>query len=75
MASYCVEKYEDDQGNEKKVCWRQDKHVHDASFITTIEKALGATYGNTWHVRVNSYQSNQSKCPENSVDYNDLDQP
>lgn len=72
MAKYCVEKFEANTGQEKVICWRQDKHVHDASLITTIEQKLQATYGGAWSVRANSYRSNQQSCPANSVDYDDL---
>lgn len=69
MASYCREKFENTAGQEKVVCWRQDKHVHDAAFITTLKQWLGNQFGGTWDVRANSYQSNQSNCPPNSVEY------
>jgi len=72
MAKYCSEKFERDNGVEQIVCWRQDKHVHDAAFITTIKQKLGTTYGGIWDVRINSYQPGLSKCPTKSVDYNDL---
>lgn len=76
MATYCTEKFENDAGDEKIVFWLQNKHVHDAGFITTIKRALERTYGGTWDVRIGSYQSGQSakattcdKC----IDFNDLD--
>lgn len=72
MAKYCTEKFENTSGSEKKVCWRQDKHVHDATLITTIEQKLGTAYGGTWSVRANSYQSNLQSCPTGSVDYDSL---
>ena len=61
MAKYCIEKYESGI-HEKKVYWRQDKHVHDATMITDIEQWLDQTYPQTtpWTVRANSYQSNQN---------------
>ena len=69
MASYCREKFENTTGTEKWVCWRQDKHVHDATLITTIAQWLGNTQGGTWSVRANSYQSNQQKCGQNDLEY------
>ena len=73
MAKYCIEKFErSDTGKEQIVYWRQDKHVHDATLITTIEKGLSATYQGTWSVRANSYRSNQSNYPESAVDLQDL---
>lgn len=71
MAKYCTEKFErESDGREVIVCWRQDKHVHDASLITTIERWLaGAVGAGIWKVRANSYQSNQSNCPDRSVEY------
>jgi len=69
MAKYCVEKFESDTGEEKIVCWKQNKHVHDATLIKTIQKKLETKYAGTWSVRANSYRSNQSRCPENSVEY------
>ena len=75
MAKYCQEKFErESDGQEKTVCWRQDVHVHDASTIKTIERKLHDTYGGTWHVRANSYRSNQSTCPDgrNAVCWDEL---
>jgi hypothetical protein len=73
MAKYCSEKFQEQKtGSEVIVCWRQDKHVHDASLITTIAKKLGTSKGGTWTVRSKSYQSNLSTCPINSVEYQDL---
>ena len=73
MAKYCTEKFENNKtGTEVIVCWRQDKHVHDATLITTIAKKLGTSKGGTWSVRVNSYRSNQSSCPAKAVEYDDL---
>lgn len=72
MAKYCTEKFERmSDGQERVVCWRQDKHVHNASLITDIEQWLSQRLTGMWHVRVNSYQSNQSTCPVNSIDYPD----
>jgi len=72
MATYCVEKFESDNDQEVKVCWRQDKHIHNASFITTIKQKLHNKYGGVWDVRVNSYQSGQQSCPMGSENYEDL---
>ena len=73
MAKYCIEKFEEhDSGQEYTVCWRQDKHVHDPSFITDIEIKLQIKFGGTWSVRVNSYRANQSSCGSNSLEYDDL---
>ncbi len=72
MAKYCAEKFENTGGEEVIVCWRQDKHVHDASTIITIEQRLQTARGGTWSVRSGSYRSNLSSCPTNSVDYDDL---
>lgn len=69
MAKYCIEKFESDTGLEKKVWWRQDKHVHDAGFISTIKQRLATRFGGNWDVRVNSYESNQSSPPVGGVDY------
>lgn len=69
MATYCNEKFEDTTGKEKIVCWRQDKHVHNAALITTLAQWLGTQLGGTWSVRANSYQSGQQKCPLNSLEY------
>jgi len=71
MAKYCIEKFERDNGQELSVCWRQDKHVHNATLITTIETTLQANRGGTWSVRANSYRSNQSNCG-NATCYDDL---
>lgn len=74
MAKFCQEKFESTTGAEVIVCWRQDRHVHDASTITTIEKKLDDNddYPGTWTVRANSYRSNQSSCPEKAVCWDDL---
>lgn len=74
MALYCVEKFErTDSGVEKIVYWRQDKHIHNTSFINTIERKLGVNYGGIWRVRVNSFRSNQPEPQsKNSVNYNGL---
>lgn len=70
MAKYCREKYERAaDGLEKVVCWRQDKHVHDAALIIAIEQFLNTQFTGTWTVRVNSYQSGQSKCGPKDVSY------
>jgi hypothetical protein len=71
MASYCHEKFENvGTGKEVLVCWRQDKHVHDAGFITTLKRWLADAYPETaWEVRANSYRSNQSNCPAGSEEY------
>ena len=70
MASYCIEKFERQaDGLEQVVCWRQDKHVHNASLITTIKQWLSLTQTGLWEVRANSYRSNQQTCPQNSLDY------
>lgn len=69
MAKYCQEKFENERGEEKLVCWRQDKHVHDAGMITAVQQWLATEYGGTWSVRANSYQSNQSSCPDRAVEY------
>ena len=73
MAKYCIEKFEAG-ADERKVYWRQDKHVHDAALITTIKQWLGTHYpvaGSQWDVRANSYRSNQSSPPtdNNAVEY------
>lgn len=62
MGKYFIEKFEAGM-EERKVHWRQDKHVHDASMITAIEKWLDATVPQPvkWTVRANSYQSNQNE--------------
>ncbi|MBO6867619.1 MAG: hypothetical protein VXZ18_16175 [Pseudomonadota bacterium] len=62
MAKYCIEKFESGM-QEKKVYWRQDKHVHNAALITQIEIWLGQNYPQptAWTVRANSYQSNQNE--------------
>lgn len=73
MAKYCVEKFErEEDGLEKKVCWRQDKHIHDAKFITTIEKELEKCFTGKWQVRAGSYQYSLQSCPSGSIDYEDL---
>jgi len=73
MATYCAEKFENNTtGVEQVVCWRQDKHVHDATLITDIEKKLGVQFGNVWAVRANSYRSGLQSCPDRSTDYGDL---
>ncbi|MBD9460645.1 hypothetical protein IB241_23420 [Pseudomonas sp. PDM05] len=70
MASYCQEKFtQDGTMTELKVCWRQDKHVHDATLITTIAIWLGTTQGGTWTVRANSYESNKQSCSVGAVTY------
>ncbi|WDU63101.1 hypothetical protein LRS56_00450 [Pseudomonas poae] len=69
MASYCQEKFESNTGAEKRVCWRQDKHVHNAALITTIAIWLGNQYGGTWTVRAGSYESNKSSCGKDAVSY------
>lgn len=69
MPKYCVEKFENTTGAEKKVYWRQDKHVHNAAMITGVKQWLGQQYGGTWDVRANSYESNQSNTPINGVEY------
>ena len=70
MAKYCQEKFErEDTGAEQSVCWRQDKHVHDAAMITAVEKWLGQQQGGTWSVRANSYQSNLQSCSVNALEY------
>lgn len=71
MAKYCIEKFEAG-AEERKVYWRQDKHVHDASMITDIEKWLDETdpQSVSWTVRANSYQSNQPEpSGSNIVEY------
>lgn len=69
MAKYCQEKFErTSDGKEIIVCWRQDKHVHDATLITTIEQRLGQEQGGQWQVRANSYKSNLQSCPTNAVE-------
>lgn len=72
MAKYCIEKFESDSGAERTVCWRQDKHIHDAGFIVDIEVKLQIRFGGTWQVRANSYRSNQSSCGTNALKYEDL---
>jgi hypothetical protein len=72
MPKYCAEKFENQTGQEIIVCWKQNKHVHDGSLITTIAQRLATSRGGTWTVRVNSYRSNQSSCPANSVEYDEL---
>jgi hypothetical protein len=75
MPLYCQEKYEKaSTGDEKIVYWQATKHTHDAGMITEVKRRLGATFGGTWDVRANSYQSNQSKPPsgKNAVDLDDL---
>ncbi|NTX11983.1 hypothetical protein HUA74_33485 [Myxococcus sp. CA051A] len=70
MPKYCREKFENSTtGKEVWVCWQQDKHVHDASLITTIAQWLGTNQGGVWQVRANSYQSNQSSPGENDLSY------
>jgi hypothetical protein len=70
MAKYCQEKFvNQENGNELIVCWRQDKHVHDASLITTIEQWLQNNHGSNWEVRANSYQSNLQSCSLKAVEY------
>ncbi|MGY2489910.1 hypothetical protein [Cupriavidus sp. CP313] len=70
MPKYCQEKFtETTNGAEVKVCWRQDKHVHDATLITAIELWLQAERGGQWRVRANSYQSNQSSCSVDAISY------
>lgn len=70
MAKYCQEKFtEASNGTEVKVCWRQDKHVHDATLITTIELWLQAQRGGQWGVRPGSYESNLSSCAVNAVSF------
>ena len=68
MPKYCIEKFESGS-NEVKVYWKQNKHVHDATLITAIEKALGKEKGGKWKVRANSYQSNQSSTPIGGWEY------
>lgn len=72
MAKYCIEKFESGLGLEKVIYWRQDKHVHDATFITTIAQRLATRFGGVWSVRANSYRSNQSTVPPSAVDAGDL---
>ena len=70
MAKYCQEKFtQNGTGTEQKVCWRQDKHVHNAALITTIAIWLGVTQGGIWVVRANSYESNKSSCSIDAVEY------
>lgn len=73
MAFYCAEKFERAGSfQELSVCWRQDRHVHDARLITTIERKLGDNRGGTWCVRANSYRSHLSSPPLNAVMYDDI---
>jgi hypothetical protein len=75
MATYAKQKFE--KGAEEKIVyWRQDKHVHNANLISEIARRLGVTYGGTWTVRVNSYESGISKEPTgaNVVELKDLDE-
>jgi hypothetical protein len=69
MASYCREKYERTDGQEKVVCWKQNKHVHDGALIVAIEQFLNGQFGGVWTVRANSYQSEQSSCGPKDVEY------
>lgn len=70
MATYSQEKFEEiNNGDERKVCWRRDKHVHDTKTITAIEKWLGEENGGTWKVRTNSYQSGLQRCAPGTVYY------
>lgn len=70
MARYCTEKFERlSDGREQLVCWRQDKHVHNANMITGVEQWLSVQLTGMWRVRANSYRSNQSNCPQNAVEY------
>ncbi|MFY2563162.1 hypothetical protein ACN469_36540 [Corallococcus terminator] len=70
MPKYCREKFENTTtGAEVWVCWQQDKHVHDATLITTIAQWLGTNQGGSWQVRVNTYQSNQSSPGLNDLSY------
>lgn len=73
MASYCQEKFErSDTGEEKIVYWKQNKHVHNAAFISDIQTALARKYDGTWNVRANSYMSNVSNPSPQAVDYAEL---
>lgn len=72
MATYCIEKFEDNTGKEKIVYWDCNKHVHNASMITSVKQRLQTAYGGTWNVRANSYQSNKSKVPDKAVALSDL---
>jgi hypothetical protein len=71
MATYCIEKFESGV-QEKKVYWDCAKHRHDANMISEIARRLGNTYGGTWTVRSKSYQSNQSRVPDDAVALGDL---
>lgn len=73
MPKYCIENFENADGAKMKVYWEQTKHVHDAGFITTIKKRLGAKFGGNWEVNINSYQANQPRPTNpNAIDYGDL---
>lgn len=73
MAQYCSEKFEKGGSpDEVLVCWRQDKHIHDATLINTIVRKLQETRGGTWYVRANSYRSHLQSIPTNGVMYADL---
>ncbi|WP_339428203.1 MULTISPECIES: hypothetical protein [unclassified Pseudomonas] len=70
MATFCQEKFEQTPGGaEKKVCWRQDKHVHNATLITAIEIWLAGQFGGKWTVRANSYESGKQSCSAGSISY------
>jgi hypothetical protein len=70
VASYCQEKFEQTgTGREQLVCWRQDKHVHDASMIGRVQTWLAGQLGGAWTVRANSFMSNQSKCNLKALEY------
>ncbi|MEM7581387.1 MAG: hypothetical protein AAF316_16425 [Cyanobacteria bacterium P01_A01_bin.80] len=48
----------DDRVTEQKICWRQEKDIHDVTLITTILKWLEPIKGNTWKIEENSYEYN-----------------
>lgn len=70
MAKYNVEKFENQNGQEKKVYWKRDKHAHDAALISRVARWLGTEFGGEWHVRPNSFQSNQPEpSGRNAVEF------
>lgn len=66
MAKYYQQKFEDGNGREVVVCWRQDKHVHNAGIISVIQKWLATQQGGTWTVRSNSYKP-ASSCGKDAL--------
>jgi hypothetical protein len=69
MAKYCTEKFESGT-KEKIVYWRQDKHVHNAALIKSVERWLGGQFGGTWTVRANSFRSAQPEpTADNAAEY------